>query len=87
MSLDLKAPETTKVAAILDKVATPDWRMLHRFWSVQLSVLWAIIGGLWVAIPAFQSWMHPVTFACVCVGFSLAILFARATNQPGLPLI
>ena len=82
-----KAPELTKIAVVLDKVATPDWRIAHRMWSVQLSVLWAIVGGLWVALPAFQSWLHPVAFASICVGFSLAILFARLTNQPGLPLI
>jgi hypothetical protein len=76
-----------KVADVLDKIAAPDWRLAHHMWSVQLSVLWAIIGGLWVSLPAFQTWLHPVPFACVCVGFSLAILFARLTNQPGLPLI
>ena len=80
-------PETTKVAAVLDKVATPDWRYLHKFWSVQLSMVWAVIGGLWIALPAFQSWLTPIPFACVCVAFSLLILLARATNQPGLPLL
>ena len=76
-----------KVADVLDKVAAPDWRIAHKMWSVQLSVVWAIVGGLWAALPAFQNWMPPIAFACTCVGFSLAILFARLTNQPGLPMI
>lgn len=88
MPLDPK-PETTpdKIAAVLDKVAAPDWRLAHRMWSVQLSVVWAIVGGLWIALPAFQNWVQPIPFAMICVGFSLAILFARLTNQPGLPMI
>ena len=88
MSLPPK-PETPadKVAAVLDKVAAPDWRMSHKFWSVQLSMVWAVVGGLWVALPAFQSWLPPIHFALVCIAFSLAILFARLTNQPGLPMI
>ena len=82
-------PETPadKVAAVLDKVAAPDWRLAHRFWSVQLSIVWAIVGGLWVSLPAFQSWLPPIHFALVCIAFSLAILFARLTNQVGLPMI
>ena len=82
-------PETKadKVAAILDKVAAPDWRYAHKFWSVQLSMVWAIVGGLWIALPAFQTWLTPIPFACICVGFSLAILFARLTNQQGLPMV
>ena len=85
--LDPKAPETTKVAAILDKVATPDWRIAHRMWSVQLSVLWAILCGLWAALPALQSWFSPEHFALICVGFALLILVGRLVNQPSLPMI
>jgi len=48
-------------------------------------VFWAIFGGLWVALPAFQAWLHPIVFAMLCVAASLAILFARLTHQPGLP--
>jgi hypothetical protein len=40
-----------KVADVLDKIAAPDWRLAHHMWSVQISVLWAIIGGLWVSLP------------------------------------
>lgn len=69
----------------LDKYAAPEWRIAHKLWSVRIAILWAVVAGLWVALPAFQGWLHPVPFALICVGFSLAILFARLTNQPGLP--
>jgi hypothetical protein len=55
--------------------------------SVQLSILWAVVCGLWVALPAFQTWLSPVHFAMTCVGFSLLILAGRLAAQPSLPLI
>lgn len=73
------------VAAWMDAHAIPQWRIMHRLRSVQISIFWAIVGGLWVALPAFQSFVPPVAFACICVGFALAILFARLTKQTGLP--
>lgn len=69
----------------LIKRLDPQWRVAHRMWSVRLAVLWAIVGGLWVALPAFQGYLPPVPFALLCVAFSLLILLARLTNQPGLP--
>jgi hypothetical protein len=78
------APETP-VASFLDRNATPEWRQAHKLWSVQLSVFWAVVGGLWVAVPVFQGMVTPFVFVCLCVGMSLLILFARLTNQPGLP--
>jgi hypothetical protein len=52
---------------------------------VQISVFWAVVGGLWVALPAFEAYVDPKWFAVIAVGFSLLILFARLTNQKGLP--
>lgn len=80
-----KMPSRARVAQWLDVHATPDWRLAHRLRSVQLSVFWAVVGGLWAALPAFQSFLPPIWFAALCVGFSLAILFARFTGQKGLP--
>lgn len=73
------------VTKFFDLYATPEWRIAHRLWSVRINIFWAIFGGLWVAVPAFQIFLPPLWFAMVCVGMSLAILFARLTNQPGLP--
>lgn len=76
-----------KIAEVLDKVATPDWRVAHRTWSVQLSILWALLCGGYMALPAFQNWMSPVYFALTCMIGALLILFGRLANQPSLPLI
>ena len=73
------------ITEFLDEYAAPEWRLAHKLWTVRIAIFWAIFGGLWVAVPAFQNYLPAFWFACVCVGFSLAILFARLTNQPGLP--
>ncbi len=74
-----------RIADWLDEHAAPEWRLAHRLRSVQIGLFWAIVGGLWVALPAFQSYLSPFRFACISVGFSVAILFARFTGQKGLP--
>jgi hypothetical protein len=73
------------VANFLDRWAAPEWRIAHLLWSVRIAIGWAIFGGLWTALPAFQSYLPPFWFGLTCVFFSLAILFAKFTNQPGLP--
>jgi hypothetical protein len=73
------------IAKYLDKHAVVDWRLVHRMRSMQIAFFWAIIAGLWVALPAFQSWVKPVPFAILCVAFSIAICIARLTKQKGLP--
>lgn len=75
------------VVAFLDAHAVEDWRLMHKWWTVRLSILWAAVAGLWVALPAFMNWMPAPVFALLCVGFSLSILFARITSQPGLPSV
>jgi hypothetical protein len=62
----------------------PDWRVAHRLLSIQVAVFWAVVSGLWVAIPAFQSYLSPTHFAELCIGFALLIMIARLTNQPGV---
>lgn len=74
-----------EVAAWLDEHAAPQWRVAHRLRSVQISIFWAVVGGLWIALPSFQQYLSPFRFAEIAVGFSLAILFARLTGQKGLP--
>ena len=78
-------PSFGRVALWLDAHAAPEWRIAGRLQSVQIAVFWAIFGGLWTALPAFQAYIHPLIFGGLCVGFSLAILFARFTGQKGLP--
>ena len=74
-----------RIADWLDEHAAPEWRLAHRLRSVQIGLFWAVVGGLWVALPAFQSYLSPFRFATISVGFSIAILFARFTAQKGLP--
>jgi len=83
---DLK-PELTKIAVVLDKVATPDWRLAHRMWSVQLSVLWALLCGFYAVLPALQTWFSPLQIVLISMGCALTILVARLVNQPWLPMI
>lgn len=62
----------------------PDAEHWRKLWSIQLALFWAAFSGLWVAWPAFQSFMPPLYFAGSCIAFSLVICVARLTNQPGL---
>jgi hypothetical protein len=82
-------PETKadKVAAALDKVAAPDWRDAHKFWSIQLSVLWAILCGFYAVLPALQSWFSPFHMVLLSMGCALLIVAARLANQPSLPVV
>lgn len=68
----------------LIKHLDPDWRVAHKLWSVRIAVLWTVISGLYMALPAFQDLMPPFYFALLCVVGGLLILVGRLTNQPGL---
>lgn len=72
-----------RIRKTLDRYAVRNWRSAHRFWSIWLAVLSSIIGGLWVAIPAFQYVLPPVHFALLCVSISLAALVLRLVRQSG----
>ena len=61
-----------------------DARLWHKLWSVRLSLFWAALSGLWVAVPALQGYVSPNAFALVCVAFALVICLARIYKQPGL---
>ena len=67
-----------------DKWLVPEWRLAHRLWSVRIAIFWSLVSGLWVAWPAFQYYVTPLPFAISCMIFSLVMLGARLTHQPGL---
>lgn len=69
---------------VLDRYAVDNWRVAHKLWSVRIAIFWSIFSGLWVALPAFQGVISPIYFALLCIGFTLTLLFARLTHQPGL---
>jgi hypothetical protein len=54
-------------------------------WSMRIAFGVAVLGGLWAALPAFQTLMPPVYFAVACVSCSVLIMAARVTHQKGLP--
>lgn len=62
-----------------------NWRdILARAWSIRLAVFWAAIAGLAAAWPAFMDTVPPRLFAVVSVIFSVALVVARLTKQPGV---
>lgn len=72
------------LAAWLDRHADPNWRNAYKLHSMWVAGFWGVVSGLWYALPAFQNLMPPVNFAILCVAFSLAMVFARFTKQPGV---
>lgn len=70
--------------AFLDKYAAPEWRTAHHLWSVQLTVFWSIMQGIYIFMPALQGYLSLLHFLEICVGMSVLIGVARLTNQPGL---
>ena len=72
-----------RLVKTLDRHAVKNWRSAHKFWSVWLAFLSSVIGGLWVAVPAFQYVLRPTHFALLCVTISLAALVLRLVRQSG----
>lgn len=73
------------LASWLDAHADPDWRLVHHMHSVQIALFWALVSGLWVALPAFQSYVSPLWFAALACGMSVLIMVGRLTKQKGFP--
>ena len=62
-----------------------DIRFVHKMWSVRLMVIGALVEGAWAGWPAFQNAVPPGHFMGVCIGLSMAALFARITGQKNIP--
>jgi len=59
----------------------PDWKVAHKLWSVQLSVLAAILNGVWMATPVLQGYVPPLHFFIINIGLSLAVVACRLIDQ------
>jgi hypothetical protein len=60
----------------------PRWRKeLLRLWSVRMALLLAATNGLYVAWPAFQETMSPITFAGISIFLSMMIVVLRLIKQ------
>lgn len=66
---------------ILRMKLVPNWKHAHKFWSVQLALISSAVCGLWVAMPAFQYFLPPITFALCCIGVSLFACVLRLVKQ------
>ena len=64
----------------------PNWRQLLKLHSTWVALLWTIVTAAYAALPAFMEYVSPQTFFFLCLGFCVALLFARLTNQPGVSL-
>jgi hypothetical protein len=60
----------------------PDW---HKLWSVRLSLIGALYAGLWMAVPAFQAYIPPFTFAALAMSISIGVIVSRLIDQPNVP--
>lgn len=56
----------------------------HRFWSVQLALLWGGMSGLYAAWGAFQDVLPAWLFASSSAAMCAAITVARVVKQPGV---
>jgi hypothetical protein len=65
----------------------PDWKFAHKFWSIQISIVGAILSGAWVALPAFQYIVPPREFVLLSIAVSVAVVVARMIDQPNLPTV
>ena len=62
----------------------PEWQVMHRLWSFQITVFWGCVQGLYVAIPVFADYLSRTHFIEVSIGVSILIAVARVTHQPGV---
>jgi hypothetical protein len=65
------------------KYLAPDAHIWYKLWSVRVALFGGLLAGLWVALPALQSYVSPVEFGSICVGYALTFVVARLVNQPG----
>ena len=62
----------------------PNWRRLHRTYTVGLSVLLAALSAAQDQWPLFQTFINPKHFAAVSLVLALAIAVFRYIEQPSL---
>lgn len=73
-----------QIALWCDLHLAPEWRNVHKLYSVWVSLFWSGALGLWVAWPAFQGVVPWGVFVGVCVAFPIVLTIARLLKQPGL---
>ena len=59
----------------------PDARNWHKFWSVRLALISAILGALELSLPLWQGVVPPKTFAILSTVCAAAAAIARVVQQ------
>ena len=72
--------------AWLDQYLIDGWTQAHKFWSVRLCGVWAVISIAWMALPAFQFMLPPMGFAALTFVLAVLVVVGRYTHQPGLTI-
>lgn len=62
----------------------PEWRLMHRLWSVRIALFWGAFCGLYAALSVFANLLNPIVFAVLSAVMCAAIAGARILKQPGL---
>lgn len=62
-----------------------DWKVAHKFWSLQATVLLGILQGVYGIWTAFQDLVSVEVFVGMSVFLCVAIIALRLINQPGVP--
>ena len=75
-----------RVALWLDAHFDPEWRNFQKLHSIQMAAALAVAEGAWAAVPAFQYFVPPITFLCICCCLSVSIMVLRLTQQSNVPV-
>lgn len=59
----------------------PDARNWHKFWSVRLAIVSAILGALELALPLWKGLVPPHTFAALSTLAAVGAAAARVIQQ------
>lgn len=62
----------------------PNWRRLHRSYTVMFSVMLALLSAAQDQWPLFQSFITPKRFALVSLVLAILIAIFRYLEQPSL---
>lgn len=62
----------------------PNWRRLHRSYTVNVSLLLAVLSAAYDKWPLFQSFVSPQRFAVISMILALVIAIVRYVEQRSL---
>jgi hypothetical protein len=63
----------------------PDWKRAHRWFTVRLAVLVALLSGVSASLPAIAAEIPPKLYHWIVFGLAIAIGFGRVIAQTPNP--